>query len=109
MEGVDGKHHSDGLFLSGGRQRRAMLDLVGESCRKQIDTWVRTAGGKEGYWQGLGSGDALTSVNRTRARSGSGRPESGKKALPRPSDELGKALGIGGGVLDRLGARGLYL
>ena len=86
-----------------------MMDLTGESCRHQTDARVRMAGGKEGYWQDLGGGDALTSANRTGARSGSGRLESGKKTLPRPSDELGEALRIGGEVIELEEAWGLYL
>ena len=52
-----------------------------------------------GYWQGLGGGGALTGANRAGARSGSGRPELGKKALPRPPDERGEVLRRGGEVL----------
>jgi hypothetical protein len=76
------------------------MDLTGESCRHQIDARVRTGGGKEGDWQGLGGGEALTSANRTGARSGSGRPESEKKTSPSPSGDLGGAMGVGGGVLE---------
>ena len=109
MEGIDREHHSDGLFLSGGRWRQAMMDLTGESYRHQIDAWVRMAGGKEGYWQDLGGGDALTRENFTGAQSGLRRPESGKDTLPRPSGGCGGVLRSGGEVLELEEAWGLYL
>ena len=98
MEAADGKHHGDGLFLSGGRRLRAVVDLDGESCCCQIDAGVRTAGGEYDLWQDLGGGDARTRVNRAGGRGGSGRPELEKKASPRPSGVLGGAMGVGGEV-----------
>jgi hypothetical protein len=76
------------------------MDLTGESYKRRIEARVRTGGGKEGDWQGVGGGEALTRVNRPGARGGSGRPESEKKTSPSPSGDLGGAMGVGGGVLE---------
>jgi hypothetical protein len=88
---------------------RASTDSSEESCQHQIEARVRRGGGLGGCWQSLGSGCALTREDFAGARSGSGRPELGKKTLPRPSDEWGVVLRRGGEVLGQWVARGLYL
>ena len=64
---------------------RSRMDLTEEGCRRQIEARVRRVGALGGYGQGLGGGGPLTGENRAGARSGSGRPESGKKASSRSS------------------------
>ena len=88
---------------------RAVMDLAEEGCKHQIGARVRRVGALGGCWHSLGGGGAFTRENFAGARSGSGRPESEKKALPRPSDEHGKVLRRGGEVLGRERARGLHL
>ena len=61
---------------------RAVVDLAGEGCKCQIEARVRGVGVLGGDWHVLGGGGGLTRGNRAGARSGSGRPESGKKASP---------------------------
>ena len=45
VETGNGKHHGDDPILSGGRRRRASLDLTGELTYHRIEEGVRTGGG----------------------------------------------------------------
>ena len=60
-------------------------ELVGESCRDQIDEGVRLLVAREGNGRGLGTGDGLTGANRGGGRGVSGRPELGEETSSRSS------------------------
>ena len=71
---------------------RAMVENSGGCCKLQIDARVRDVDALGGYWQELRGRGARTGVNRAGSRSGSRRPELGKKTSSRLSQWLGVLL-----------------
>ena len=85
-------------------------ELVGESCRDQIDEGVRLLVAREGNGRGLGAGDGLTGANRGGGRGGSGRPELGEETSSRSSGWLGIALvRCRGGACSRVSSVALFI
>ena len=74
-----------------------MVEYSGGCCKLQIDARVREVDALGDYWHELRGRGARTGVNRAGSRSGSRRPELGKKTPSGAAQWLGVVLVVCGG------------